>query len=213
MALSFHGLGHTHEKQYPDTVELEWARAGWLVVFPYYGPWSWMNRHSRAFVDGLIDSVYENYKLEKSIPLVSTGASMGGMSALVYARYASRPIAACLALFPVCDFRHHFNERPDLPRSIYHSLLGHGDDMDALFDEHSPLAQVGNLPDVPYLIIHGDRDLAVNKQAHSDRLVAAMRERGLRVKYLEIPGMGHGNCVPIHVYESMIQFLVRFNEK
>ena len=213
VALSFHGLGHMAEKKSPDTVELGWARAGWLVVFPYYGPWSWMNREARAFVDELVETVYTLYGLDSSLPLVSTGGSMGGMSALLYARYAKKPVSACVALFPVCDFRYHFSERADLPRSIYHALRGYGSDYNALFAEHSPLEQVGSMPHVPYLFLHGDRDDAVNKAAHSDKMVAALRARGHDVEYVEVPGMMHGQCVPVEVYARMIAFLADFPRK
>jgi dipeptidyl aminopeptidase/acylaminoacyl peptidase len=64
--------------------------------------------------------------------------------------------------------------------------------MEAALEEQSPLHQVAGMPDIPYLIVHGDQDTAVNKARHSDRLVAAMRARGLRVNYIEVPGMGHG---------------------
>jgi dipeptidyl aminopeptidase/acylaminoacyl peptidase len=78
---------------------------------------------------------------------------------------------------------------------MYHAFGAYGDDMHALLVEHSPLHQVDHLPDIDYLIVHGDADPAVNKAAHSDRLVHAMRARGLRVDYQEIPGMGH--CGPL----------------
>jgi dipeptidyl aminopeptidase/acylaminoacyl peptidase len=207
VALSFHGLGYMQEKYKPDTVELDWARQGWLVVFPYYGAWSWMNRGARAFIDELVDFVYDHYQLDDSIPLVSTGGSMGGYSALLYTRYARRRVSACLALYPACDLKYHFNERPDLPRTIYYAMRGQGSDMDALLTEHSPLEQVAYLPDIPYLIIHGDKDHLVNKQAHSDKMVTAMRRRGLNVEYMEVPGMGHGECVPVDVYKKMIDFI------
>lgn len=207
VALSFHGLGHMDEKRYPTTVELEWGRDGWLVVFPYYGPWNWMNRQARAFVDELVDAVYRHFGLDDSLPLVCTGGSMGGLSALLYARYARRPAAACLALFPVCDLKYHFGERPDLPRSICNSLLGYGDDLEALLAEHSPLAQAEAMPDVPYLFLHGDRDEAVNKAAHSDTMVATLRAMGRRVEYVEVPGMGHGTCMPLSVSQRMVDFM------
>ena len=50
------------------------------------------------------------------------------------------------------------------------------------------------MPDIPYLIIHGDQDTAVGKTQHSDKLVAALRERNLQVDYQEQAGMGH--CGP-----------------
>ncbi len=207
VALAFHGLGYTAAKNSPDTVELEWARDGWLVVFPYYGPWSWMNREARGFVDDLVDSVYENYSLGKDIPLVSTGMSMGGLSSLLYTRYSRKSIAACLALCPVCDLKYHFSERADLPKTIYHAFRGYKESMDELFTEHSPLQQAAGMPDIPYLVIHGDKDEAVNKQIHSDKMVARMKDRGLKVEYVEVPGMGHGTAMPLYVSEKMIKFV------
>ncbi len=213
VALNFHGLGHMNEKRFPETMELEWARAGWLVVFPYYGPWTWMNREARAFVDELVAFVYDHFGLDGNLPLVSTGGSMGGLSALLYTRYAKKPVSACLALFPVCDFQYHFGERPDLPRSIHHSLRGYEEDMQTLFDEHSPLKQVPHMPDIPYLFIHGDSDQAVSKAAHSDKMVAAMKARGLAVEYVQVPGMGHGSCMPVAVLLKMIGFLADFSSR
>lgn len=207
VVLAFHGLGYSGMKNGPDTVELEWARAGCLVVFPYYGPWSWMNREARAFVDELVEAIYENYSLGREIPLISTGGSMGGLSALLYSRYSKMPVAACLALYPVCDTEYHMNERIDLPRTMHHAFRGYKEDMDKMLVEHSPLKQVEQMRGIPYLIIHGDKDLAVNKEMHSDRMVAKMREKGLAVEYVEVPEMGHGEAVPVKVLLRMIDFV------
>lgn len=209
VAFVFHDLGSIQEKDSPDTVELEWARAGWLVVFPYYGPWCWMNRQARAFADELADAVYANYELADSTPLAVTGCGMGGLAALLYARYAKRPASACMALSPICDLAHQYSERQGAARSIHHAFLGYQEDMEILYKEHSPLAQAAQMPDIPYLIIHGEQNKVVKKAAHSDRLVASLREHGRRVEYLEIPGMGHGTSVPMLVPLKMIQFLAR----
>jgi len=207
VVLVFHGLGSTGLKGEPATDELKWAQMGGLVVFPYYGPWSWMNREARAFVDELVDSIYASYSLADQTPLISTGGSMGGCSSLLYTRYARRHIAACAALFPVCDLKFHFSERPDLPASIRHAFRGYPEDLEVLLAEHSPLSQVDRMPDIPYLIVHGDKDVAVSKSAHSDPLVARMRERRLNVEYIEVPGMGHGGPMPIDVLERRIEFV------
>lgn len=207
VVLVFHGLGYCDTKINAEPVELEWARDGWLVVFPYYGPWSWMNRQARGFVDELMGEVYRNYSLSGDLPLVSTGGSMGGFSSLLYTRYARRKIAACLALYPVCDLKAHFYERADLPKTICHAFLGYQESREELFKEHSPLRQVAEMPRIPYLVIHGDKDKAVNKQLHSDKMVQAMREHGLDVEYMEVPGMGHGENMPLAVMEKMIDFV------
>lgn len=206
VVLSFHGLGD-FIKTNPDMMELGWASAGWLVVYPYYGGWSWMNREARKFVDRLVDSVYENYSLSEDTPLVAAGGSMGGLSSLLYTRYSKRKVSACLALFPVCDLKYHFGERPDLPISIAYAFRGYEEDIEELFVEHSPLKQVEGMPDIPYFVIHGDRDRAVNKQAHSDKLVCEMRKKELRVEYMEVPHMGHGEAMPLEVARRMIEFV------
>jgi dipeptidyl aminopeptidase/acylaminoacyl peptidase len=179
-------------------------------VFPYYGPWSWMNRRSRGFVDQLILSVYGNFKLACDIPLIIIGASMGGQGALIYTRYSAHRIAACFANYPVCDLEYHFTERPDLPPTLRYAYREQEIDFRGALIEHSPLRQVASMPDVPYLIIHGDKDLAVNKQKHSDRFVEEMRRLGRNVEYLEVAGMGHGTDVPYHASRKQIDFVKSF---
>ncbi len=77
-------------------------------------------------------------------------------------------VAACMALWPVCDLLFHYAERVDLPRTMHHAF-GSYEDIATPLREHSPLYQVTAMPDIPYLLIHGDKDQAVQKAAHSDR--------------------------------------------
>jgi len=60
------------------------------------------------------------------------------------------------------------------------------------------------MPDIPYQILHGGEDKAVSKEHHSDRLVAALRGRGLRVEYIEVPEMGH--CGPFPTFALVRRF-------
>lgn len=207
VVVSFHGLGGTAQKTAPTTEELAWAQAGALCVYPYYGPWSWMNRHARAYVDDIVDGLYASYNLPDDTPLIANGGSMGGCSSLLFARYARRPVAACAANCPVCDVKFHFSERPDLPMSMRYAFRDYGVAWEQIFIEQSPLFQVAGLPDIPYFIIHGGEDKAVSKANHSDKLVPAMRKRGLRVEYVEVPGMGHCGPLPIDVLTRHIGFV------
>ena len=206
VVLSFHGLGGGL-KSAPGTEELEWARNGGLVVYPYYGPWAWMNRQARAMVDELVEAVYAAHGLSGSAPLICTGGSMGGQASLLYTRYARRRVSACLANCPVCDLKYHFHERPDLPPTIRHALLGYEGSLDSLLAEHSPLHQAGAMPDIPYRIIHGGKDTAVSKPHHSDKMVAAMRGRKLNVEYVEVPEMGHCGPLPMDVIQQDVAFV------
>ena len=209
IVLFFHDLARVEMKYEPTTQELAWAEAGGLVVHPYYGAWNWMNRQTRAFIDDLVASLYKVYKLPTATPLVLTGESMGGQCALLYARYARPAVAACTVNCPVCDLDFAFSERPDVPRTIHFAFRGYRESFPALIKEHSPLAQAGKMPDIPYLIIHGVNDTGVAKKQHSDKLVAAMRKRRLRVEYLEVPEMNHCSPVPPAVWTKQTEFVSR----
>lgn len=210
IVLSFHGLGWIVWRTEPDTMELAWAQGGGLVVFPYYGPWSWMNREAREFIDELIESLYKAYNLPDSTPLIMTGGSMGGFSALLYSRYAKRPVKACLAVMPPCDLVHSMYERTDRPRTLLAAFRHYHEDLDSVLREHSPLHQVDHMPDIPYLFVHGEADTGVPKVHHSDPMVAAMRKRGLNVEYIQVPRMGHDGPVPVEVMQREADFVRQF---
>ena len=208
--VDFHGLGAPELKSVPAYEEQEWANAGGLVMTPYSDAWNWMNRSTRTFVDDLIAALYQEYRLASSVPLILTGGSMGGYGALLYARYAQHLVSACQAISPVCDLKYHFSERPDLPRTIYHALRGYDKGLEAAFEEHSTIAQTPFLPRIPYMILHGTNDQAVNKAAHSDRMVEAMRAHNLAVEYVEVPGMDHTAPLFFDAFRHKIDFVKRF---
>lgn len=209
LILRFHGLGVPGLKSTPSYEELAWADAGGLCVFPYMGPWYWMNRQSRAFTDDLVETLYRHYGLGDDVPLILTGSSLGGYATLIYARYSQRRPAACLALYPVTDVKYSFSERPDVARTVYCAFEGYPDDMETLFREHSPIHQLEHMPRVPYFLIHGDTDVAVSKKAHSDPFVKAMRERGHAVEYAEVEGMGHHDVPTCDLHRRQIEFVKR----
>ncbi len=207
--VSFHGLGGGI-KNGPGYEEQEWGEAGGLVVFPYYGPWSWMNRSARGFVDRLITAVFAHYQLDASVPLIIVGGSMGGQGALICCRYTSHRITACFANYPVCDLEYHFTERADLPATMRYAFRDHPGAFAEALVEHSPLKQASAMPRIPYLVIHGDSDQAVNKQKHSDQFLTEMRRLGHDIEYLEVPGMGHGSNTPYRASRAQIDFVKRF---
>lgn len=192
IVLVFHGLGGGLAIR-TECNEFEKRCAGEdvLTVFPYYGPWSWMNMNSVRYVEDVLAALRKIWGLPDSVPVVSTGYSMGGLSALMFTRYAKITPAGCCANCPVCDLPLHVNERPDLPRTIYLAFSGYECGMEAALRAHSPLHQAAEMPKIPYYIVHGDADASVSKPLHSDRFVAAMRGAGREVRYREVPGMTH----------------------
>ena len=206
IVLRFPGLGSTGMKSNPDIHDLEWGQSGALTVLPYYDPWGWMNPTVVNLIDDLVDAIRQRHQLGPEIPLISTGDSMGGHGALLYSIKSRHQIAACMAIWPVCDLPFHYTERIDLPRTLHHAF-GNYEDIATQLHENSPLHQVEAMPDIPYLLIHGEKDEAVKKVAHSDLMVAAMRKRRLRVEYVERPNLGHGGPLDYETYRRMIDFV------
>jgi alpha-beta hydrolase superfamily lysophospholipase len=206
VVLRFPGLGSVGVKSDPDFFELEWGQSGALTVSPYQDPWGWMNPAVVHFIDDLVDATRLRHNLGTEVPLLSTGGSMGGHAALLYSMKSRHRVSACLALWPVCDLPFHYSERFDLPRTMHHAFGSYGD-IAAELEAHSPLHQVASMPDIPYLLIHGEMDQAVKKSAHSDPMVKAMQQRGLTVEYVERPRLGHGGPMDYETQHKILGFV------
>ena len=215
VVLEFHGLGSTEMRKKPCDLELECAKNNILTIYPYYGTWSWMNKTAVSFVDKVIEVACEKHSLDvNEIPIISTGGSMGGHSSLVYTRYAKITPKACFADCPVCDFKFHATEREDLPRTIYLAFVDDEDGLERAIEKHSAYHLADSMPKIPYYIIHGTCDRAVNKEAHSDRFVAKMRECGHDVTYVEVEGMEHCYMEPFpEVKKAYIKAVIDAVEK
>lgn len=211
VVVSFHGLGAGYRND-ASLLDLAYAENNVLVIAPFYGPWSWMNRLARQYVDEVIQRTYAEFNLDKSVPLISSGGSMGGCSALLYCRYGKKKPAACDVLSPVCDALLHYTERPDLPTTFNYAFYGYPEPLEEILKEHSPLHQLEYMPHIPYLFIHGDADTAVNKEKHSDAMVCALRKKGHEVEYMEVAGMKHGVNIPFRVLQKRLEFVLRFTQ-
>jgi len=191
VALSFFGLGGKDMYDEDTEVGRMYAEKGILFLIPYYNPWSWMNRQTVDLVDELVDVLFQTYALPEDTPVISTGGSMGGLSALVYTAYASRTPAACVTNCPVCDLVYHFTERADLPRTLYSAFGTYPGTMDEAMATASPVPFVKKMPvSTAYTIFHCEQDKAVNKQKHSDRFVELLRQNH-DVTYIAVPDRGH----------------------
>lgn len=189
LILTFHGLNCVSVSPELQAEQLRWAQEGWLIVLPYCGPWSWMNRDTRDYIDRLLDAVYETYALPRDLPLVFYGWSMGGYAAMLYATYTRRSVERLILKYPVCDLKAHYSERPDVPISMQAAFWGY--DESTLWQEQNPMERIHLLPKVPYLFFHSADDTKVSKRIHSDVMVAALRQRGYDVTYLEATGYEH----------------------
>ncbi|MCH5166120.1 MAG: prolyl oligopeptidase family serine peptidase [Clostridiales bacterium] len=191
IVLHFFGLGDT-SMYHDDTAEGKlYGQKGILYIVPYSNPWAWMNMQTVALADELIQSATEKFALPRDIPVVSSGGSMGGQSALVYCAYAKRTPIACVANCPVCDTVYHYSERDDLPRTFYSALWHEQCSLEQALQSISPLHLVDRMPKIDYFIFHCSDDEAVNISRHSDIFVQKMLESGHSVSYTVVPGRGH----------------------
>ena len=170
---------------------IRYAGEGILYVVPYQNPWAWQNAQNIAYTDEILDVLFEACQLPENLPVVSTGGSMGGLSALVYMVYAKRTPVACVANCPVCDLPYHYTERNDLPRTLYSAFYHYPGRMEDALKSASPIHLVDRMPEKSqYFIFHCEEDQAVNKEKHSDRFVAQM-VKNHEIRYYTVPGRGH----------------------
>lgn len=186
------------------------AEKGIVFFVPYLNPWNWMNAEAAETTDAIIDAIIKERGLGEDIPIISTGGSMGGMCALTYMAYAKRTPAACVVNCPVCDVPFHFTERPDLPRTFYSAYRNSGMTLDEALAAHSPLHLADKLPEADYYIFHCECDRAVNIDAHSRKLVTALKGR-VHTEFFTVPERGHCDLTPeMHQkFESFITASVK----
>ena len=148
-----------------------------------------MNSQAQAYSDEILDVLYEGLNLEKNTPLIASGGSMGGQSALVFTRYSRHTPTACITNCPVCDMVYHYTERKDLPRTLYSALYPVNQPLDAALRSISPLHLCNEMPDIDYFIFHCEEDQAVNLKNHTLRFLEKMKS--FRVTFHSVPDRGH----------------------
>lgn len=162
-----------------------------IFVIPYANPWGWMNDDEVRLTDEILDVLFEKYGLDDSIPIVSTGGSMGGLASIIYTKYAKRTPCGCVANCPVCDLVYHFTEREDLPRTLYSAFYNCEGTIEAALRAHSPLHLTDTLPQkTGYTVFHCDTDSLVNIHMHSEKFVEKMRKTR-QIEYFVVNGRDH----------------------
>jgi len=197
IVIRFEGLGALKMLSTDPGIAIDLAKKGIIYVIPYYNPWCWMNESAVSLTDEIIEVLCEKYELGDNVKIVSSGLSMGGLSALVYTAYAKITPAACVTNCPVCDLPYHFTERDDLPRTLYSAFSTYEGSMDEALRSASPLHLVDKMPDIPYVIYHCTADLAVNIDKHSAVFVETMESAGKQIDFIKVEGRGHCDLSPV----------------
>ena len=191
IVISFYGLGGASMYSKDPGTAIDLAKKGIVYVHPYTNPWCWMNESAVKLTDEIVDVLCDKYGLGDGVKIVSSGGSMGGLSALVYTAYARITPVACVVNCPVCDLPYHYTERDDLPRTLYSAFFTYEGSMDEALRSASPLHLTDKMPDVPYVIYHCTADAAVNIDKHSVAFVEAMKGADKNIELIKVDGRGH----------------------
>ena len=171
------------------------ARRGLLLVYPFVGPWSWMNDVAVKTTDMVIDAVKEKYALG-DVPMVNTGGSMGGAGALMYTVDGKHRACACAVSGPACDLMSMSGDFPDGVCSVYRAVAHYDMPFEDAVKRISPLYQVDRMPKIPYYIAHTDADEIIRIEKNSGPFVEQLRASGHDVTYVVVPGQAHCDLGP-----------------
>ncbi|MFF3641679.1 alpha/beta fold hydrolase [Streptomyces sp. NPDC002564] len=144
------------------------------------------------------------------------GGSYGGYAALVGVTFTPDVFAAAIDFCGISDLVTFLRTVPEFvrPHLINNWYLFAGDPADpeqeARLRARSPISRVDEIR-TPLMVVQGGNDVRVVK-AESDRIVDALRARGVEVEYLVKEDEGHGFVNPennIDAYRTADRFLAR----
>ena len=190
ICICFHGYtDDTMYKKSPETARIL-GQNGIAWVFPYYSVWAWMSKSSQAFNEQVIDAAYEKLNADEKIPLIVSGGSMGGLTALNYLVYGKRRAVGCAVNCSVTDMEKIFNDRPDFRRAILSAHIEEDAELVSVMKRYSPVAFAERLPKIPYFLVYGESDVYFT-ETHMPYLVEKLKEGKLSYTLHIEQGMKH----------------------
>lgn len=189
------------------------GKQGIVWVFPYYSVWAWMSKSSQVFNEQVLDVVYRKLQISDDTPLIITGGSMGGLTALCYLVYGKRQVAACAANCPVTDMTKFFDIVPDARRAILSAHIMDERPLREIMDVYSPINLIDKFPAIPYFLIYGEKDDLITKN-FMHQMIEKMTEAGCNVSYLLEKNMTHCN-IDGHkdAFAAWCNFIIKNAEK
>ena len=193
VVVNFIGLGGDEMYGSDKDGDTFFCEHGILYVHPYNNPWNWMNKQAVEYTNEVLDIVHKKYSALAQLPMAITGLSMGGCDGMLYAlRGKYKPSVAVLNC-PACDLEYQFR-KVDLFQRIFYSAFWHEEGtIEEIFRRQSPICLADQLPFIDYVFYHSETDEILDKHAHSDAMVAKLRQLGHKVTYHEFTGCAHAN--------------------
>jgi dipeptidyl aminopeptidase/acylaminoacyl peptidase len=206
--LNVHG-GPWYRDTWGFNPEVQWfANRGYLCVevnfrgSTGYGK-AFLNAGDRewgaAMHDDLVDAVGHVVEQGWADParVAIYGGSYGGYAALVGATFTPDLFRCAVDLVGPSNLKTLIESVPPYWKpmvSLFHTRVGNPETEADFLWSRSPLSKVDQIR-IPVLIAQGANDPRV-KQAESEQIVAAMRDKGIAYEYLLFPDEGHGFAKP-----------------
>jgi dipeptidyl aminopeptidase/acylaminoacyl peptidase len=220
--LNVHG-GPWHRDTWGFNPEAQWlANRGYLSVqvnfrgstgygkaFVNAGDRQWGARMHDDLVDAVAWIVEQGYADPGRIGIY--GGSYGGYAALVGAAFTPALFRCAVDVVGPSNLKTLIESIPPYwaPMvSLFHTRVGNPETEADFLWERSPLSRVDDIR-IPLLIAQGANDPRV-KQAESEQIVAALREKGIPHEYLLFEDEGHGFAKPenrLRFYAAAERFL------
>ncbi len=158
ICVSFHGF--TDATMFDESSEQAriLGESGIAWLHPYYSVWGWMSENSQLFNEQVIDAAYDRLGADESIPLIISGGSMGGLTALNYLVRGKRRASACALNCPVTDMSEFYNHSISSRRAILSAHIEKDCPLDIIMRNFSPVNFADKLPNIPYFLIFGEND-------------------------------------------------------
>jgi dipeptidyl aminopeptidase/acylaminoacyl peptidase len=168
-----------------------------------------------AMHDDLVDAV--NWAVEQGIAdskrIAIYGGSYGGYAALVGATFTPDLFTCAVDIVGPSNLITFINSIPPYWSAflkMLHNRVGDPESDADFLKSRSPLCRVDQIK-IPMLIAQGANDPRV-KQAESEQVVAAMKEKGIDHVYMLFPDEGHGFAKPenrLKFYAAAEEFLAK----
>ena len=190
ICVCFHGYTDATMYQESPKIAKVLGEAGIAWVFPYYSVWAWMSKSSSEFNEQVIDAVYERLGASENIPLIVSGGSMGGLTALNYLVYGKRNAVGCAVNCAVTDMKRIFSDIPDFRRAILSAHIQEDEDLLSVMKRYSPVDFYELMPRIPYYFVYGEND-AYFTQNHMPPLIERMKKDKFNYELRIEEGMNH----------------------
>ncbi|HJV08384.1 MAG TPA: S9 family peptidase [Acidimicrobiales bacterium] len=141
------------------------------------------------------------------------GGSYGGYAALAGAAFTPDVFACAVDIVGPSNLKTLIESIPPYWAPMiaqFHTRVGNPDTEPDFMWERSPLSKAGDIR-IPLLIAQGANDPRV-KQAESEQIVAALKEKGIDHEYMLFPDEGHGFAKPenrLRFYAHAEKFLAK----